>query len=164
MGCLKLCMCFFNRTILHCNKVIIAGSIMILSCKQLSATHCMMTSWNGNAFCITGPLWGESTGDLCIPFTKFQWHGFEAFFVSLRQQLNKQSNGWWFWTLWRSCGVTVMGSSGTRRWNLQVPDLQMSCNDFIYRSGTRAVVQRIVAKVTWPIVCEYEWQSSPELC
>ena len=24
----------------------------------------MMTSWHGNAFCITGPLWGESTGHL----------------------------------------------------------------------------------------------------
>ena len=23
-------------------------------------SHCMMTSWHGNSFCITGPLWGES--------------------------------------------------------------------------------------------------------
>ena len=30
----------------------------------------MMTSANGNIFHITGPLWGESTGDRWIPLTK----------------------------------------------------------------------------------------------
>ena len=29
----------------------------------------MMTSWNGNIFCVTGPLWGESTGYQWIPLT-----------------------------------------------------------------------------------------------
>ena len=30
----------------------------------------MMTSSNGNIFCVTGPLWGEATGDRQIPLTK----------------------------------------------------------------------------------------------
>ena len=30
----------------------------------------MMTSSNGNIFCVTGPLWGESTGHRWIPLTK----------------------------------------------------------------------------------------------
>ena len=41
----------------------------------------MMTSWNGNIFRVTGPLWEESTGHRWIPLTKasdaelwcFQW-------------------------------------------------------------------------------------------
>ena len=34
-----------------------------------------VTSWNGNDFCITGPLWRESTSHQWIPFTitKGQW-------------------------------------------------------------------------------------------
>ena len=32
--------------------------------------HSMMTSWHGNSFHITVPLWGESTGDRWIPLTK----------------------------------------------------------------------------------------------
>ena len=30
----------------------------------------MITSWNGNIFRVTGPLWGESTGHRSIPLTK----------------------------------------------------------------------------------------------
>ena len=30
---------------------------------------CMMTSSNGNIFCVTGPLWGEFTGHRWIPLT-----------------------------------------------------------------------------------------------
>ena len=30
----------------------------------------MMSSSNGNIFRVTGPLWGESTGQRCIPLTK----------------------------------------------------------------------------------------------
>ena len=32
----------------------------------------MLTSWNGNDFCITGPLWRESTSGWWISFTKGQ--------------------------------------------------------------------------------------------
>ena len=43
-----------------------------LSCTFAEDTRTMMTSWHGNAFLITGPLWAESTGDRWIPFTKAQ--------------------------------------------------------------------------------------------
>ena len=33
----------------------------------------MMMPWHGNPFRITGPLWRESTGHWCIPFTNGQW-------------------------------------------------------------------------------------------
>ena len=33
----------------------------------------MLTSWHGNASCITGPLWGESTGHHWIPLTTNHW-------------------------------------------------------------------------------------------
>ena len=32
--------------------------------------YTMMTSWNGNIFCVTGSLWGEFTGHWWIPLTK----------------------------------------------------------------------------------------------
>ena len=35
----------------------------------------MMLQWNGNTFCIIGPLSGEFTGHRWIPFTKGQWCG-----------------------------------------------------------------------------------------
>ena len=44
----------------------------------------MMTSWHGNAFRITGPSWGESTGYRWIIFTKGQWRGLWcSFYVNL---------------------------------------------------------------------------------
>ena len=36
-------------------------------------TAFMMLSWHGNAFCITGPLWEESTSRWCFFLTKGQW-------------------------------------------------------------------------------------------
>ena len=40
---------------------------------------------------------------------------------------------------------------GTRRWNLRVPNLQMSCRDLTSRSGARIVVPVIATRVTCPI-------------
>ena len=40
--------------------------------EQWTHNH-MMASWNGNAFCITGPLWGEFTSQQWLPFTMGQW-------------------------------------------------------------------------------------------
>ena len=69
----------------------------------------MMTSWNGNAFRVTGPLWGEPTGDRWIPPTKVQKRSCEVFFdVSLSKLLNKQTNNRWFETPWSSCDITIM--------------------------------------------------------
>ena len=45
------------------------------NCTQVSKTHgtnAMMRSWHGNTFCITGPLWEESTSRNWIPLKKGQ--------------------------------------------------------------------------------------------
>ena len=50
-----------------------------------------VTTWK--RFDITGPLWGESTGDRWIPLTKSQWCDVDvSFVVSLNKLLNKQSD------------------------------------------------------------------------
>ena len=67
----------------------------------------MMTSSNGNIFCVTGPLCGEFTGPRWQrPVTR----NFGVFFdLHLNKRLRKQSWGWWFETpsrpLWRHCDV-----------------------------------------------------------
>ena len=65
-----------------------------------------MTSSNGNIFRITGPLWGESTGDLQRPVTR----SFDVFLdLRLNKRLGKQSRSRIFGTPWRSnYDVTVM--------------------------------------------------------
>ena len=40
----------------------------------------MMTSSNGNIFCVTGPLYGEFTGDRWITLTKGSDAEFDVFF------------------------------------------------------------------------------------
>ena len=48
----------------------------------------MITSSNGNNFRVTGPLWGESTGDWWISPHKGHWCGALIFFICAR------TNGW----------------------------------------------------------------------
>ena len=43
-----------------------------VQCLLLTASG-LRVAWNGNVPHITGPLWGESTGNRWIPFTKDQW-------------------------------------------------------------------------------------------
>ena len=77
----------------------------------------MMIAWHGNIFCITGPLWGESTGHRWIPLTKGQWYRKRPiirncivfFAVSLLNNLlNKQFSCWWSEIQWHLCDITVM--------------------------------------------------------
>ena len=68
----------------------------------------MMTSSNGNIFCVTGHLCGEFTGLRWIPRTKPVTPIFDICFdLHLNERLSKQSWGWWFETLscpfWRQC-------------------------------------------------------------
>ena len=51
----------------------------IINWSYLFHIHFMMTSSNGNIFCVTGPLWGESTGDRWLPLTKASDAGFWCF-------------------------------------------------------------------------------------
>ena len=59
----------------------------------------MMTSWNGNIFCVTGHLCGELTGPSEFPAQKPVTQSFVVFFdLRLNKRLSKQSWGWWFET------------------------------------------------------------------
>ena len=67
-----------------------------------------MTSWNGNIFCVTGPLCGEFTGPGEFPTQRPVTRSFDVFFdLRLNKWLSKQPWGWWFetpsWSLWRQC-------------------------------------------------------------
>ena len=64
-----------------------------------------MTSWYGNVFRFTGPLWGESTGNWWTPITK-GWHRGALMF-----SWNKKWSCRWFETPRRSCDVAVMFTS-----------------------------------------------------
>ena len=63
----------------------------------------MMTSSNGNIFCVTGPLCGEFSGQWWIPLTKASDANFDVFFhLCLNKRLSEQWLGWWFETPSRS--------------------------------------------------------------
>ena len=77
------------------------GHIMVINA---TFVQCMMTSWNGNFFPVTGHLCGEFTGP--FPAQRPVTRGFDNFFdLRLNKRLRKQSWGWWFETpsglLWR---------------------------------------------------------------
>ena len=68
--------------------------------------YIMMTSSNGNIFCVTGPLYREFTGYRWIPSQRPVTWSFDVFFdLHLNKRLSKQSWGWWFempsFSLWR---------------------------------------------------------------
>ena len=66
---------------------------------------CMMITWNGNAFHITGPLWGESTGHRWIPLAKGSvMHIFVDFAYAVEKTLELPV----FDTTCCSCYVTVV--------------------------------------------------------
>ena len=73
----------------------------------------MMTSSNGNIFCVTGPLCGEFTGHRWIPGHRPVTRSFDVFFdLCLNKRLSKQWWGWWFETpshpLWRHSNVMCL--------------------------------------------------------
>ena len=102
------------RNSLHLNKIKIYLKILSFfvtkRARVFGILTSMKTSWNGNSFHITGPLWGESTGHRCIPFTKGPvMQSFDVFVdVSLNKQLNTQSRGRWINLSWCSFDVAVM--------------------------------------------------------
>ena len=48
--------------------------------QKIKQNMAMMTSSNGNGFRFTGPLWGESAGQLRIPSQRASNAGFDVFF------------------------------------------------------------------------------------
>ena len=62
-----------------------------LACHTIRQVTSMMTSWHGNAFRIIGPLWGESSGDRCIPLIKWPVMRLD---VPVDASLNMLLNNW----------------------------------------------------------------------
>ena len=59
----------------------------------------LMTSPNGNIFCVTGPLWGEFIGHRWIPPQRPVTRSFVVFFgLRLNKRLRKQPRRRWFET------------------------------------------------------------------
>ena len=90
----------WNGTLVYCSH----RCSFVEHNKALTA---MMTSWNGNILCVTGPLWGEFTGH------KGQWRRGLVFYL-ICAWINgwlKQWWGCWFETpsrpLWRHCNYLV---------------------------------------------------------
>ena len=88
---------------------------------EFPASHFfMMTSSNGNIFCVTGPLCGEFTGE--FPSQRPVTQNFDVFFdLHLNKRLSKQWWGWWFemplCLLWRLYNVEWLHKSlGPKVW------------------------------------------------
>ena len=85
---------------------------ILLSVFSLSATwkQYMMISWHGNAFRITGPLWGVSTGHKRIPLTKGQWCGALIFLwcqpeLTAEKTVERRVNRNVLMPMWRHCNA-----------------------------------------------------------
>ena len=94
--CSHTCVCWLSSLTQHCDSWWLIIHLQ---------TH-MMTSWNGNIFCVTGHLCGEFTGLRWIPRTTGQTQSFDVFFdLRLNKRLSKQSKRRWLETqsrsLWR---------------------------------------------------------------
>ena len=90
-------------------SLLIPGNCDLRNC-YMSYMIIMMTSWHGNTFHITGPLWGESIIHHVESHHKWpaMWSFVVFFDVSLNKLLNNQSSCWWFEMPWCSCVICVM--------------------------------------------------------
>ena len=86
-------------------------------------------SWHRTTFCLTGPLWGESTShcDWWIPHTKGQQCGALLIILmfNLRKLLNKQSSFWGFEIPQSSCDITLISHF------LKIKGLVQDCSNSI---------------------------------
>ena len=92
------------------------------TCNHVPVTcDAMTTSWHGNVFYITGPLWGESTICWWISLTKGQWCRYFDFVISLNKMwINggvvrdlKCHDILWHW-----CDVLTLKIAVHIKWNL----------------------------------------------
>ena len=93
----------------HCQHYFWVMKLYIQFLSHIADQH-MMTSSNGNIFCVTGHLCREYTGPRWVPLTKASDAELWCFIYFDRRQnkqLGKQWCGWWFETpsipLWRHC-------------------------------------------------------------
>ena len=93
-----------NKTYGRMDSVHISRAVLYL---MAGLCYIMMTSPNGNIFCVTGPLCGES------PTQRPVTRSFDVFFdLRVNKRLIKQSWGWWFETpsrpLWCHCNDPLL--------------------------------------------------------
>ena len=72
---------------------------------KLHSSGIIVTSWHGNAFRITGPLWGNPSVTSGFPSHSTSHKIFVI--VCLNRLMNKHSSFPWFEILWHSCDITV---------------------------------------------------------
>ena len=109
--------------------------------------HDMMTSSNENIFCVTGPLWGESTGHSQRPVKQ----SFTVFFdLGLNKRLSKHSQCWWFETsshsLWCHCKELLLCLS----------KIHLRHSEQILIFG-----QKTFSKTTWRFITSSTWKWTP---
>ena len=97
----------YQTTIKH-NKAQTMCSILRMHSMEVIVHFSMMTSSNGNIFCVTGHLWGNSAVTGEFPAQRPAMRSFDVFFdIRLNKQLRKQWWDWWFETpsrpLWHHC-------------------------------------------------------------
>ena len=101
-------------------------------------------SWHGNAFRITGHMWGNqlvTSNDI-------------FFVASLDKLLNKQSGLWWFEKPWGSCGISVM----PKHWNFCVNmDISIHCQRDIFIDRQEV----ILVPTIWNQPHQSIWKSPP---
>ena len=95
----------------HCIHICIASKAI----QPKSAS--MVTSWHGNAFCVTDPL---CEGQMDFPKRGRFEELWCSIVVNLNKLLNKQSSWRCFETSWRSCDINIMWyesvwTSGTQK-------------------------------------------------
>ena len=123
------------------------GSIATGGCGVLifmACSHIMKMLWHGNAFHITGPLWGKSINDRRIPHSKASNVDFDIWFVvNMNKLLNKHSSFWWFemMLMWRHSNV-VAGTHPDRC--RAEPQFNINISSYQYRKshcGDKTVVR-----------------------
>ena len=93
----------------------------------------MMTSSNGNIFLITGPLWGESTGDRWTPLTKASDVDLWYFLWSALEQRVEQTMETPVIILWRHWNGHLLSASVVAMllWYRVIPDRALTRPCFV---------------------------------
>ena len=97
----------YFQTLFNSHTKISCQSLRSFDDRWIHKSH-MMTLSNGSIFRVTGPLWGESTGDRWIPLSKASDAGLWCVFYL---RLSKQPRRRWFERpsslLWRHCNAAI---------------------------------------------------------
>ena len=120
----------------------------------IGARYCiMMTSSNGNILCVTGPLWGESTGHRWTPPHRPVTRSFNVFFDLRRnKRLSKQARRRWFETQSSSLCVCMYACMRSLyKWQ-QVDLAKKRCFSWPRGLPMRIGIHMLIQRVLWLIL------------